>query len=165
MLPLSTACRSRRLHQATRSCQWSEASSSTCSPSASSSAATWPCTASVMASKRSSPTCRARRSTKSSLWSDPCWNSAGIMWVQWNLCFFYSLTPNHCPGWQKYKNIFNQIYTHLNNVFELLSKAVVESKQKVNIHKLSKEEPEEKEENEKAKREEERGTSFSISNE
>lgn len=50
-----------------------------------------------------------------------------------------------------------QIYTHLNNVFELLSKAVVESKQKVNIPKLSKEEPEEKEENEKAKREEERG--------
>ncbi|XP_037640570.1 soluble guanylate cyclase gcy-31-like [Sebastes umbrosus] len=45
------------------------------------------------------------------------------------------------------------IYTHLNNVFELLSKAVVESKQKVNIPKLSKEEPEEKEENE---REEER---------
>lgn len=50
-----------------------------------------------------------------------------------------------------------QIYTHLNNVFELLSKAVVESKQKVNIPKLSKEEPEEKEESEKAKREEERG--------
>ena len=50
-----------------------------------------------------------------------------------------------------------QIYFHLNNVFELMSKAVVESKQKVNIPKLSKEEPEEKEENEKAKREEERG--------
>lgn len=49
----------------------------------------------------------------------------------------------------------HQIYTHLNNVFELLSKAVVESKQKVNIPKLSKEEPEEKEE--KNKREEERG--------
>lgn len=45
----------------------------------------------------------------------------------------------------------------MNNVFELLSKAVVESKQKVNIPKLSKEEPEEKEESEKAKREEERG--------
>lgn len=53
-----------------------------------------------------------------------------------------------------------QIYTHLNNVFELLSKAVVESKQKVNIPKLSKAEPEEKEENEKANREEERGTTF-----
>lgn len=51
----------------------------------------------------------------------------------------------------------SQIYTHLNNVFELLSKAVVESKQKVNIPKLSKEEPEKKEESEKAKREEERG--------
>lgn len=47
-----------------------------------------------------------------------------------------------------------QIYTHLNNVFELLSKAVVESKQKVNIPKLSKEEPEEKEESEKPKKEE-----------
>lgn len=46
----------------------------------------------------------------------------------------------------------------MNNVFELLSKAVVESKQKVNIPKLSKEEPEEKEESEKAKREEERGS-------
>lgn len=42
-------------------------------------------------------------------------------------------------------------------MFELLSKAVVESKQKVNIPKLSKEEPEEKEDSEKAKREEERG--------
>lgn len=42
-------------------------------------------------------------------------------------------------------------------MFELLSKAVVESKQKVNIPKLSKEEPEEEEESEKAKREEERG--------
>lgn len=42
-------------------------------------------------------------------------------------------------------------------MFELLSKAVVESKQKVNIPKLSKEEPEDKEESEKAKREEERG--------
>ncbi|XP_062279164.1 soluble guanylate cyclase 88E-like [Scomber scombrus] len=51
---------------------------------------------------------------------------------------------------------WDNIYTHLNNVFELLSKAVVESKQKVNIPKLSKEEPEEKEDNEKAKREEER---------
>jgi len=50
-----------------------------------------------------------------------------------------------------------QIYTHLNNVFELLSKAVVESKQKVNIPKLNKEEPEEKEEGEKPKKEE-RGT-------
>lgn len=59
--------------------------------------------------------------------------------------------------------VSHQIYTHLNNVFELLSKAVVESKQKVNIPKLNKEEPEEKEENEKAKREEERGTSLSIS--
>lgn len=56
-----------------------------------------------------------------------------------------------------------QIYTHLNNVFELLSKAVVESKQKVNIPKLNKEEPDEKEESEKAKREEERGTALSIS--
>ncbi len=37
-----------------------------------------------------------------------------------------------------------QIYTHLKNVFELLSKAVVESKQKVYIPKLSKEEPEER---------------------
>lgn len=45
-------------------------------------------------------------------------------------------------------------------MFELLSKAVVESKQKVNIPKLSKEEPEEKEESEKAKREEERGISL-----
>ncbi|KAK7886545.1 hypothetical protein WMY93_026166 [Mugilogobius chulae] len=51
---------------------------------------------------------------------------------------------------------WDNIYTHLNNVFELLSKAVVESKQKVSIPKLSKEEPEEKEECEKAKREEER---------
>ncbi|XP_033959084.2 soluble guanylate cyclase 88E-like [Pseudochaenichthys georgianus] len=54
---------------------------------------------------------------------------------------------------------WDNIYTHLNNVFELLSVAVVESKQKVNIPKLSKEDPEEsreKEENEKAKREEER---------
>lgn len=38
-------------------------------------------------------------------------------------------------------------------MFELLSKAVVESKQKVNIPKLSKEEPEEKEESEKPKKE------------
>lgn len=53
---------------------------------------------------------------------------------------------------------FSQIYTHLNNVFELLSKAVVESKQKVSIPKLSKEEPEEKEEIEKElTKEEERG--------
>lgn len=51
----------------------------------------------------------------------------------------------------------------MNNVFELLSKAVVESKQKVNIPKLSKEEPEEKEESEKAKREEERGAGLSNS--
>lgn len=51
-----------------------------------------------------------------------------------------------------------QIYTHLNNGFELLSKAVVESKQKVNIPKLSKEEPE-KEESEKLKKEE-RSTAF-----
>ncbi|XP_072572226.1 soluble guanylate cyclase 88E-like isoform X3 [Paramormyrops kingsleyae] len=49
---------------------------------------------------------------------------------------------------------WDNIYTHLNNVFELLSKAVVESKQKVNIPKLSKEEPEEKEESEKPKKEE-----------
>ncbi|MBN3300026.1 GCY8E cyclase, partial [Amia calva] len=52
---------------------------------------------------------------------------------------------------------WDNIYTHLNNVFELLSKAVVESKQKMNIPKLSKkegEEPEEKEENEKPKKEE-----------
>lgn len=54
-------------------------------------------------------------------------------------------------------SVLLQIYTHLNNVFELLSKAVVESKQKVNIPKLSKEEPEEKEESEKPKKEE-RGT-------
>ncbi|TNN39946.1 Soluble guanylate cyclase gcy-31 [Liparis tanakae] len=45
---------------------------------------------------------------------------------------------------------WDNIYTHLNNVFELLSKAVVESKQKVNITAAS------QEENEKAKREEER---------
>ncbi|XP_061885710.1 soluble guanylate cyclase 88E-like [Entelurus aequoreus] len=51
---------------------------------------------------------------------------------------------------------WDNIYTHLNNVFELMSEAVVESKQKVNIPKLNKEEPEEKEESEKAKREEER---------
>ncbi|XP_077576724.1 soluble guanylate cyclase 88E-like [Stigmatopora nigra] len=51
---------------------------------------------------------------------------------------------------------WDNIYTHLNNVFELLSKAVVESKQKVNIPKLNKEEPEEKEESEKISREEER---------
>ncbi|XP_061633789.1 soluble guanylate cyclase 88E-like [Phyllopteryx taeniolatus] len=51
---------------------------------------------------------------------------------------------------------WDNIYTHLNNVFELMSKAVVESKQKVNIPKLNKEEPEEKEESEKTKREEER---------
>ncbi|XP_020509655.2 soluble guanylate cyclase 88E-like [Labrus bergylta] len=50
---------------------------------------------------------------------------------------------------------WDNIYFHLNNVFELLSRAVVESKQKVNI-KLSKEEPDEKEESEKVKREEER---------
>nr|XP_023657025.1 soluble guanylate cyclase 88E-like isoform X2 [Paramormyrops kingsleyae] len=49
---------------------------------------------------------------------------------------------------------WDNIYTHLNNMFELLSKAVVESKQKVNIPKLSKEEPEEKEESEKPKKEE-----------
>ncbi|KAJ3597409.1 hypothetical protein NHX12_000936, partial [Muraenolepis orangiensis] len=48
---------------------------------------------------------------------------------------------------------WDNIYTHLNNVFELLSTAVVESKQKVNIPKLTKEEPEEKE---KSKREEDR---------
>ncbi|XP_048880380.1 soluble guanylate cyclase 88E-like isoform X2 [Brienomyrus brachyistius] len=48
---------------------------------------------------------------------------------------------------------WDNIYTHLNNVFELLSKAVVESKQKVSIPKLSKEEPEEKEESEKPKKE------------
>lgn len=42
-------------------------------------------------------------------------------------------------------------------MFELLSKAVVESKQKVNIPKLNKEEPEEKEESVKPKKEE-RGT-------
>lgn len=48
-------------------------------------------------------------------------------------------------------------------MFELLSKAVVESKQKVNIPKLSKEEPGEKEESEKAKREEERGVGLSNS--
>ncbi|KAJ4919803.1 hypothetical protein JOQ06_014239 [Pogonophryne albipinna] len=40
---------------------------------------------------------------------------------------------------------WDNIYTHLNNVFELLSVAVVESKQKVNIPKLSKEDPEENE--------------------
>ncbi|KAM9806854.1 soluble guanylate cyclase 88E-like isoform X2 [Syngnathus typhle] len=51
---------------------------------------------------------------------------------------------------------WDNIYTHLNNVFELVSRAVVESKQKVNIPKLNKEEPEEKEESEQAKREEER---------
>lgn len=56
-------------------------------------------------------------------------------------------------AWTK-EFVFFQIYTHLNNVFELLSKAVVESKQKVNIPKLSKEEPEEKEESEKPKKEE-----------
>ncbi|XP_052473634.1 soluble guanylate cyclase 88E-like [Carassius gibelio] len=49
---------------------------------------------------------------------------------------------------------WKEIYTHLNNVFELLSKAVVESKQKANIPKLSKEEPEEKDESEKPKKEE-----------
>ncbi|XP_075995808.1 soluble guanylate cyclase 88E-like [Genypterus blacodes] len=53
---------------------------------------------------------------------------------------------------------WDNIYTHLNNVFELVSRAVVESKQKVNITKLSKEEPDEKEEGEKTKREEERGS-------
>ncbi|XP_029596236.1 soluble guanylate cyclase 88E-like [Salmo trutta] len=54
---------------------------------------------------------------------------------------------------------WDNIYTHLNNVFELLSKAVVESKQKVNVPKLSKEKEDEgKEESEKPKREEERGT-------
>ncbi|AWP15786.1 putative soluble guanylate cyclase 88E-like [Scophthalmus maximus] len=36
---------------------------------------------------------------------------------------------------------WDNIYTHLNNVFELLSKAVVESKQKVNIPKLNMREP------------------------
>ncbi|XP_056300662.1 soluble guanylate cyclase 88E-like [Pseudoliparis swirei] len=45
---------------------------------------------------------------------------------------------------------WENIYTHMNNVFELLSKAVVESKQKVNITAAS------QEENEKAKGEEER---------
>ncbi|KAM9309960.1 soluble guanylate cyclase 88E-like [Pholidichthys leucotaenia] len=48
---------------------------------------------------------------------------------------------------------WDNIYTHLNNVFELLSKAVVESKQKVNISKLSNEEAEEEESTE-AKQEE-----------
>ncbi|KAL7392993.1 hypothetical protein ABVT39_005013 [Epinephelus coioides] len=57
---------------------------------------------------------------------------------------------------------WDNIYTHLNNVFELLSKAVVESKQKVNIPKLSTEEPEEKEDNEKAKREEERAEAKAV---
>lgn len=161
MLPSSTACPSRRQRQATRSCQWSEASFLTCSPLASYFAATWPCTASVMVSKRSSPTFRARRSMKSSLWSDLCWSSAGIMWVSIVMLIKCLLPWLLHPSAQCHKNPFTQIYTHLNNVFELLSKAVVESKQKVNIHKLSKEEPEEKEESEKAKREEERGTSCS----
>ncbi|RXM92987.1 Soluble guanylate cyclase 88E [Acipenser ruthenus] len=52
---------------------------------------------------------------------------------------------------------WENIYTHLNNVFELLSKAVVESKQKTNLPKLNKkegEEGEEKEESEKPKKEE-----------
>ncbi|XP_060936892.1 soluble guanylate cyclase 88E-like [Limanda limanda] len=40
---------------------------------------------------------------------------------------------------------WDNIYTHLNNVFELMSKAVVESKQKVNIPKLNREGSEEKE--------------------
>ncbi len=78
--------------------------------------------------------------------------------------FFTELKSLH--HLQSCKNVSadtDQIYTHLNNVFELLSKAVVESKQKVNIPKLSQEEPEEKEESEKAKREEERGTCLSIS--
>lgn len=78
--------------------------------------------------------------------------------------------PKSLPHWKDYcliphTNVSTfpaQIYTHLNNVFELLSKAVVESKQKVNIPKLSKDEPEEKEESEKVKREEERGTNLSI---
>lgn len=81
MPPSSTACHSRRRHPATRSCPWSAASFSTCFPSASSSAATWPCTASATASRRSSPTCRARRSTRSSPWSGLCWSSAGTTWV------------------------------------------------------------------------------------
>ncbi|XP_068613334.1 LOW QUALITY PROTEIN: soluble guanylate cyclase 88E-like [Brachionichthys hirsutus] len=51
-----------------------------------------------------------------------------------------------------------QICTHLNNVFELMSKAVVESKQKISVAKPNQEEPEESEESEKAKGEEERGT-------
>lgn len=166
MLPSSIACPSRRQRQATRNCQWNEVSFLTCSPSVSSSAATWPCTASVMASKRSSPTSRARRSMKSLLWSDPCSSSAGIMWVS-IVMLIRRLLPRlagRLITTQYHKKSFysDQIYTHLNNVFELLSKAVVESKQKVNIHKLSKEEPEEKEESEKAKREEERGTRYTV---
>lgn len=93
MLPSNIACPSRRQHPATRSCQWSEASFSTCSPSASSSVGTWPCTASAMASRRSSLTSRERRSMKSSLWSGPCWSSAGIMWA-WNW-LLYLISKHH----------------------------------------------------------------------
>lgn len=55
------------------------------------------------------------------------------------------------------------IYAHLNSVFELLSKSVVESKQKINILKLSTEEDEEKKEFEEAKRGEGRGTGLAMS--
>ncbi len=109
-------------------------------------------------------------------WCDPCWNSAGIMQVALDRFSYPSaqssmkVTDNlrvldepskiKCMlsflalGMYVLKKVFCwcvlfQIYTHLKNVFELLSKAVVESKQKVYIPKLSKEEPEEKEESEK----------------
>lgn len=70
-----------------------------------------------------------------------------------NVYAFFSCSWHLCPEKMLWCVLF-QIYTHLNNVFELLSKAVVESKQKVNIPKLNKEEPEEKEESEKPKKEE-----------
>lgn len=55
------------------------------------------------------------------------------------------------------------IYAHLNSVFERLSKSVVESKQKINILKLSAEEDEEKKEFDEAKKGEERGTGLAMS--
>lgn len=48
-------------------------------------------------------------------------------------------------------------------MFELLSKSVVESKQKINILKLSTEEDEERKEFDEAKRGEERGTGLAMS--
>uniref|UniRef100_UPI00398EF35B soluble guanylate cyclase 88E-like n=1 Tax=Pristiophorus japonicus TaxID=55135 RepID=UPI00398EF35B len=61
---------------------------------------------------------------------------------------------------------WDNIYTHLNNVFELMSQAEVESKQKVNVLKASKEDNEEKKCNrEEDSREEKQGMDEEYVNE